>query len=72
MTKDEELEDLVERAVAEDVEKMSEYEKEDLKRDNDALVDALESEIDHMTKDQLKYLSDIASDREDRIERLKK
>ena len=71
MTKDEELEDLVERAVAEDMEKMTDIEKEDLKADNDLLVEEIEAELDHMTKDQLKYLSDIADGNEDRKEKLK-
>ena len=51
MTKDEELEDLVERAVAEDINKMTDSEKEDLKADNDLLVEEIEAELDHMTKD---------------------
>ena len=70
-SKDEELEDLVERAIREDLDEMSEVKKEDIIADNDVLIDELETEMDHLTKDQLKYLSDITHGREDRLEKLK-
>ena len=70
-SKDEELEDLVERAIREDLDEMSEVKKEDVIADNDVLIDELETEMDHLTKDQLKYLSDITHGREDRLEKLK-
>ena len=62
---------MVELAVRADLDAMSEVKKEDIIADNDVLLDELETEMDHLTKDQLKYLSDIAKGREDRLEKLK-
>ena len=65
------MEDLVELAIRADLDEMSEVKKEDVIADNDVLLDELETEMDHLTKDQLKYLSDIANGREGRLEKLK-
>lgn len=62
---------MVELAIRADLDEMSEVKKEDVIADNDVLLDELETEMDHLTKDQLKYLSDIANGREGRLEKLK-
>ena len=61
LTKDEELESLVERAASEDLDNLTKAEQEEEIADNYALVDSIEDEIDHMTKDQLKMLEDVAN-----------
>ena len=53
-TEAEELENKVERAFeSENLDGLTKAETEDKIADNDALIDSIEDEINHMTKDQL-------------------
>jgi len=72
LTADEELENLMEMAMAEDLANMSEAEKEDEVMGNDLLVDTIADEVNHMTMDQLKMLEDLANGVDDRMDKLKK
>ena len=70
-TKDEELEQLVENAVAEGQDQVTATEKEEKVKDNDILVESMATKIDNLTEDQLEILKDVAKEVDSNIEELK-
>jgi len=58
-TKEEEIEEALENEIENDLDHFTKTEKLDAITDNDMLVDDLENQKDHLTKDQIEGIKDI-------------
>ena len=74
LSKEEERSEREERAISEDLEHITETEREDVIMDNDVLVESLEEELEmaHLTDEQLSKMKDLAEKAGERMKELKK